>query len=153
MDPFEVGIPTYTHSGTLETGEGGVDVGKPINWIELEFYNTNTDPLYATDWYIRSMEITAPDPVGVPGDFNEDDTVDAADYAMWAKLGNTPLPNDEGAATPEARYAVWAANFGATAGSGGGANSSVPEPGTFVYLVAAAGSLLWYRRRTSVFPE
>jgi hypothetical protein len=150
MDPFQAGVPTHMASGTLEPGEGGIDVGKTIDWIELEFYNTDSNPGYATDWYIRSMEITAPDPVGEPGDFNEDGKVDAADYVIWRKnTGNSALPNDNGLATQAERFSLWRSNFGnmAMPGGGAGGGSAIPEPGTFVYLVGAiAGLSLWRRR-------
>ena len=122
MDPFEAGVPTYTHSGTLEPGEMNQDIGKVIDWIELEFYNTGHNPAYATDWYIRSMEITVADPVGEPGDFNDDGKVDAADYVVWRKnTGNSALPNDNGLATQPERFNLWRGNFGNMAMPGGGA--------------------------------
>jgi hypothetical protein len=89
-----------------------------------------------------------PFPTGIPGDFTEDDKVDAADYALWAKLGNAPLPNDNGVATQAERYALWAANFGQTAGSGGGGNGAVPEPCSLV-LVAIGLMLLAGRARSA----
>jgi hypothetical protein len=46
------------------------------------------------------------------GDFNEDFKVDAADYVVWRKNGANPLPNDGGAATANARFDLWRANFG-----------------------------------------
>ena len=54
---------------------------------------------------------------GLPGDYNNDGTVDAADYTVWRdNLGSTQfLPND---ITPDvvdqSDYDVWFANFGAT---------------------------------------
>jgi hypothetical protein len=151
MDPFQAGVPTYMNSGTLDPGEMNEHIGKPINWIEFEFYNTATSASYATDWHIRSIEITSPDPVGEPGDFNNDGKVGAADYVIWRKnTGNSPLPNDNGLATQAERFNLWRSNFGnmTMPGSGGGAGggSAIPEPGTFVYLVAAfAGLSLWRR--------
>jgi hypothetical protein len=61
---------------------------------------------------------------GVPGDYNANGTVDAADYAVWRKaLGTTYTAQ---------QYNVWRAHFGETAGSGAGANANaaVPEPAT-----------------------
>jgi hypothetical protein len=81
------------------------------------------------------MEITGPDPPGLPGDFNKDGKVDTADYVMWRK--------DNSVGT----YDEWKTNFGAVqAGSGGGA---VPEPGSFVLLVAAFTGLALAGRRTT----
>jgi hypothetical protein len=71
---------------------------------------------------------------GMPGDFNDDGTVDAADYVTWRKT--------EGTSTG---YNAWRTNFGQPAGIGAGAsaNATVPEPTTLMILiVAAVGSRL-----------
>jgi autotransporter-associated beta strand protein len=54
------------------------------------------------------------------GDFNGDDTVDAADYVVWRKneTANNPLPNDGGATDQAARFNLWRANFGETGATG-----------------------------------
>ncbi len=56
---------------------------------------------------------------GAPGDFNDNDIVDAADYTLWqdAVGTNTPLANDDQLGTPigNAHYALWKANFGRVA--------------------------------------
>jgi hypothetical protein len=75
---------------------------------------------------------------GVPGDYNGNGTVDAADYTEWRdNLGGTSLQN-EGGISPgtvdQADYDFWKSRFGATSGSGGGAGIAAPEP--------AAGFLL-----------
>jgi hypothetical protein len=81
--------------------------------------------------------ITTALPPGVAGDFNNDGTVDAADYVVWRKHNgtNTPLPNDNGLGTPisSAHYDLWRASFGNMAGGGSGL-AAVPEPGSIVLL-------------------
>jgi hypothetical protein len=69
----------------------------------------------------------------VPGDYDHDGLVSAADYVVWSKNGGTP-----------AAYETWRAHFGQTAGSGSSVsvNSAVPEPATMVLLIAAAGGCL-----------
>jgi hypothetical protein len=123
--------------------------GAEIDWIEFTFFNGITDltPTLAerqTDLYIRSMEIISPLPPGQPGDFNDDDKVDAADYVVWRKNNSTnnALPNDDGLGTPigPAHFNLWRENFGEMLGAGGESGArAVPEPGTLVFLVAAAG--------------
>ena len=74
----------------------------------------------------------------LPGDFNLDGSVDAADYVVWRKTDGT-----------QTGYDTWRTNFGQTAGSGSGAsaNATVPEPTTLVLLiVAACGSCLQRRQ-------
>jgi microcystin-dependent protein len=77
----------------------------------------------------------------LPGDFNADGTVNAADYVTWRKASGTP-----------AQYAEWRAHFGQSAGAGsmigatGSASAAAPEPGTIVLVFLA---LLFVARRRS----
>jgi formylglycine-generating enzyme required for sulfatase activity len=73
----------------------------------------------------------------LPGDFNHDGSVDAADYVAWRKGLGTIYTQDD--------YNDWLANFGVTLGSGAGGNGSdhatspiVPEPATVYLLVFGA---------------
>lgn len=74
---------------------------------------------------------------GLPGDFNSDGTVNAADYVTWRKNDgpNATLPNDNGVGNQAARYSLWRTNFGNPPGSGSGLNGAqVPEPATCALL-------------------
>jgi hypothetical protein len=79
-------------------------------------------------------------PVGVSGDYNNNGTVDAADYVVWRNAGPADtLPNDTTPGTVNgADYDLWKSRFGATSGSGSLAGSAVPEPST-VFLLAVGG--------------
>ncbi|QDV73881.1 Glycosyl hydrolase catalytic core [Planctomycetes bacterium K2D] len=74
----------------------------------------------------------------LPGDYNDDGVVDAADYTVWRdSFGEAPgsLPNDtDGGVIGQAQYATWAANYG----SEREAAAAIPEPSGLVLLVAAA---------------
>ncbi len=75
----------------------------------------------------------------LPGDFNFDGSVDAADYVVWRKNGGTP-----------AEYQTWLANFGQTAAGSGSAGpvdapSAVPEPASLALLLM--GVALWATSR------
>ncbi|HEY3395674.1 MAG TPA: hypothetical protein VGK58_23430, partial [Lacipirellulaceae bacterium] len=76
----------------------------------------------------------------LPGDFNFNGVVDAADYAVWRKRGGT---HDD--------YNIWRANFGRTANRGNGAGASrsefaVPEPlSSALALLALAIAILCRR--------
>jgi hypothetical protein len=84
-------------------------------------------------------------PVGSPrpGDFNDDGSVDAADYVAWR--------NGLGGEYDETDYADWRANFGANSAAATAQNSSalamspVPEPMTLLLLSFAVmlGLLGW----------
>jgi hypothetical protein len=80
----------------------------------------------------------------LPGDYNQNGTVDAADYVLWRNGG--PLQNDATPGVQPGDYDVWRANFGQTAGNGAGAdvNAPVPEPTSFLLMAVAAG--WWFRR-------
>jgi hypothetical protein len=91
-----------------------------------------------------------------PGDYNFNNTVDAADYAFWRKLngGSNPFQLDNevpnttpGTVTVEDRDA-WQSRFGNSApGSGLGGSGSVPEPAAMVLIVSAlVGGVLTRRR-------
>ncbi|HEY3393052.1 MAG TPA: PEP-CTERM sorting domain-containing protein, partial [Lacipirellulaceae bacterium] len=73
--------------------------------------------------------VTGPDVL--PGDFNEDGKVDAADYVVWRKTNGS-----------QESYNLWRTNFGRTSGSGTslGAAAAAPEPSSA--LLGAFGMVL-----------
>lgn len=76
--------------------------------------------------------------IGLPGDYNNDGFVDAADYTVWRDNlnTNTSLPNDSTPGTvTQADYDVWVNNFG----SSNAVTTSVPEPGSIVLLSLLLG--------------
>ena len=94
--------------------------------------------------------------VAVPGDYNNNGIVDAADYVVWRKHLNESfqLQNEVAGTTPgtvtQDDYNAWRARFGNTSGSGAGSDlsaASVPEPTTSVLVVFAAMIAFGSRRR------
>jgi hypothetical protein len=71
------------------------------------------------------IETVFPD---LPGDYNFDGAVDAADYVLWRT-------NDGSVAG----YEAWRDNFGGMAGvgNGSGASAVVPEPAALMILAVA----------------
>jgi hypothetical protein len=89
---------------------------------------------------------------GVPGDYNNNGVVDAADYGLWRKGG--PLANevDSPGTVNGADYTAWLARFGNTSGSGAGSGigaAAVPEPTAVLLVAAGLGACLMTVRRRS----
>ena len=74
----------------------------------------------------------------IPGDYNQDGNVDAADYVVWRK---TEEPQDG--------YDVWRTHFGEERGSGSGAiaSAAVPEPASLLQIILVAAVMFTPRRR------
>ncbi len=71
---------------------------------------------------------------GLPGDYNSDGRVDAADYTVWRDGGSPD--------STQAGYDLWAANYGSVSGS----PASIPEPNTLLLLFGSLGVLTATRR-------
>jgi autotransporter-associated beta strand protein len=87
---------------------------------------------------------------GLPGDFNNDSKVDAADYVTWRinETANLALPNDNGVGNQPARYSLWSQNFGNPgAGGGPGRSAAAPEPVSVAMLLTGVAILGLWRRR------
>jgi hypothetical protein len=108
-----------------------VEVRETIGGDENEFYGrvyTGTVPV-------------------LPGDYNDDGTVDAADYVVWRDNEGAPhgtLPNDiNGGTIGPPQYNTWRAHFGEPTGEGTAAansftNATVPEPSSLMLLMVMA---------------
>jgi hypothetical protein len=91
----------------------------------------------------------------LPGDYNQDGTVNAADYTVWRNnLGSlTALPNDNTPGVDAGDYDRWKTHFGESAGSGASAsvdaasvNAAVPEPSALVLFAGTLIALAMLRR-------
>jgi hypothetical protein len=118
----------------------GVPADPPASVFFTLFQNSAEDdamgnPTGEHAFYFDNLKIERPG-ADIPGDYNHDGTVDAADYVVWRK-------NDESSDG----YTTWRTNFGRTAGPGaaltGGA--AVPEPAAIIQFLIAI-SLLLHRR-------
>ena len=87
----------------------GVEYAYGIELIDEEgFYTEN-----------RSIAQSQPFRYALPGDFNVDGTVDAADYVEWREELGTIYDQDD--------YRVWRSHFGASFGPGSGARYPPPR--------------------------
>jgi len=116
-DTAEGWVPfVFEETITNPTGQAWVALGVRVAW------ETHRD--YWIDHVVVSTSTV------IPGDYNHDGNVDAADYVVWRKTDGT-----------QAGYDLWRAHFGETAGSGSEArsNAAVPEPVALPLLMFAAG--------------
>jgi hypothetical protein len=136
---------------TILTATGGVT----NNTLALAASDTGK---YSLGFTANSVTLTVlvSESAGLAGDYNDDGTINAADYTVYRNCksgvgGCTVLPNDP---TPGSitisDYQYWKDNYGATgAGSGSGLGSgSVPEPSSIaLLLIAALGACGLVRQR------
>ena len=87
----------------------------------------------------------------LPGDYNNNGTVDAGDYVVFRKYFNTThvLPNDSiGGTIGPAQFNQWRANFGKPSGSGVSVGT-VPEPTALFLLLAGILATCFHRGKQS----
>lgn len=77
---------------------------------------------------------------GLPGDYNEDGAINAADYTVWRDRlgGGTSLPNDDTTGVGPDDYDRWSMHFGENAAAGSIQPDAVPEPSDLQLLILAA---------------
>jgi uncharacterized protein YjbI with pentapeptide repeats len=136
---FAPGVDVATQSGrTIDlfdwTGvvpTGAFTVSSPYTWNLSNLYTTGEVALTAVP--------------SLPGDFNLDGTVDAADYVVWRK-GISVAPTQE-------NYYIWRTHFGQPGGSSAtllavkSLSVAVPEPATSTLAVVCIIGLFPSKRR------
>ncbi len=103
-------------------------------------------------WFGLRIGSLAPVTPGLDGDYNDDGTVDAADYTIWRDnlgLSDTALngngSGDASGLVVAADYTLWSGNFGSSNSSS--TASSIPEPATSTIMLAATCLLTFHRKR------
>jgi hypothetical protein len=134
LDPLaDNGGPTMTRA--LCTGSPAIDAGDPVLAVPPDFDQRGEPFMRVFDGDgaggeridIGAFELQ-PLPPAFFGDYNRDDSVDAADYVVWRKFfGTTGVPaysaadGDGDATIDQDDYGVWEQNFGETPSGGSGA--------------------------------
>ena len=110
--------PSWDNSWTVGRGQFA---GQPADW-----FDGIIDEVRLTNAALSPAEFLFDSPVPqLIGDYNDDRSVDAADYVVWRKTG---INGPQG-------YTDWRANFGKTAPAA--AAAAVPEPATSALFVSA----------------
>jgi autotransporter-associated beta strand protein len=132
---------------------GGLVLGGTTETVPGTYGSTSSLATFQFDEYFSgSGVITLAPPAGVPGDYNNNGKVDAADYVLWRKGGT--LANDPTPGNQLSDYDFWRARFGNPPGSGSGLGScAVPEPGTIAILTAVVPLLGALRFRNQAIIE
>ncbi len=136
-------IQALADAGTLSATDG---------WMEFMLITTTGNFDTPVTYYIDSWRFTGELP-GLDGDYNDDGTIDAADYTTWRDVmtaGGTELANDPTPGTvDETDYDYWKAHYGETAGAGAALSlAAVPEPASAVLAIVALGLVGLLRRRS-----
>jgi autotransporter-associated beta strand protein len=129
------GTPNVADTGFMNLGAG---INETIDMLVLgattqvmgTYGSSLSGAMFMLDEYFAGTGIltVTSGPAVLPGDYNNDGKVNAADYVVWRK--------NPGAFPPDA-YDTWRANFGNPPGSGAGLDAgAVPEPGTMLVLLS-----------------
>lgn len=132
---------TVVHNGVLKNGglQEIVQASTGNNRVDLRFGWDSQQEIYIlskTDGWIRRLAITP-----LAGDYNQDGSIDAADYTVWRDSLNDSVVVGAGAdgradgVIDHEDYALWVANFGTSQNAVG---TVVPEPGALMLLAIAA---------------
>lgn len=82
----------------------------------------------------------------LPGDYNGDSVVDAADFTVWRDILGAPsgtIPNNiNGGPIREAQYDTWKSHFGDAFFGGSLLTTVVPEPPMALQVLASVGLCL-----------
>lgn len=113
--------------------------GHHVLWIAWQ----RDDPVGEV-FFSTSDIMVAPADNGLPGDFTNDGSVDAADYTVWRDHLGAPagsLPNDaDGGNIGIVQYVRWKNNFGTS----GTRATAVPEPTFLSMATLSAIALAWH---------
>jgi len=120
------GSPLFSQTGAPLDGTANTAVQS----LRISAYGTGSSADGSKELFFDNLSVTG---VGVLGDYNNNGSVDAADYVVWRNtLGATGsgLPadgNGNGAVDPE-DYTIWRSLFGSASATASSQELVVPEP-------------------------
>ncbi|MCI0333144.1 MAG: hypothetical protein L0228_07970 [Planctomycetes bacterium] len=166
VDSYGVWVGAPGGPFTKVGGQEGIEGPLGATAIPDVFYDTFKVDLSSVANFTAATEVRLyfwhDGPRALPGDYNQNERVDTADYVVWRKAGPTDiLPNDPTPGVVDASdYDFWKANYGTElflgldaridnvrlrgnvldAGSGSG-SAGVPEPASITSLLLLGGVL------------
>ena len=153
---YNSGVVPWLAWGPYSWADGLNPRSDGLTWERGDFVNDGTHPSQSGETKVGNMlmdfflnsEFTQPWFVSLPGDYNKNGSVDAADYVVWRDDPNRT----------QAQYDVWRANFGRTVGTVSGSEladpwqSNVPEPAT-LWLLSFTALMLSERKAVRGLPN
>jgi phospholipase/lecithinase/hemolysin len=145
-DPAAFGLTNVTDAAApgLEPGASSYNTGQmAANANEYIFWD-DLHPTAAVHAHLAQRALAL---FVLPGDYNQDGTVDAADYVVWRDMlgqsgGAFPADGNSDGRVDVGDYDLWRAGFGHTATSGRTSsdisNRQVPEPASLLLICVAA---------------
>ena len=121
------GGPTMTHAPVADSP--AVNAGSNSQGLVTDQRGSTYSRVVGGSADIGAVELQTTATVHPPGDYNEDNNVDAADYVVWRKtLGATVTPysgadGDGSGSVQPGDYDVWRTNFGSTSAAAGMASA------------------------------
>jgi hypothetical protein len=143
-------VPQYGQAFEIITAGGGIDGAFDTALLPTLGGGLCFDVLY--DLHAVTLAVA-----GVPGDYNFDGTVDAADYSVWRKTSGQsgaalPADGNQDGTINSTDFNIWRSNFGMSYTPGAGASNSgndvIPEPSS-IFLILIATFIYAPRRRAS----
>jgi hypothetical protein len=155
LSPVTGGAALFTQTGGALAGTAGASIAT----LHISDYGTGSSSNGSKEYFFDDLMITA---AGIPGDYNNNGTVDAADFVSWrATLGQT-VPSSSGAdgnnngRIDVGDYDVWRAHFGQSTGASinlpqpANLGIAVPEPAEITTFLLAVFVMIPGRRGTPV---
>jgi hypothetical protein len=140
LNPVNATSPSITHMGTL--------TATPIDRLVLRQADDYAGKQLIDNVVVATTfadALSGGADVGVPGDFNSDRVVDAADYVVWREnrtlTGANPADGNGDLVVDDLDYEFWRKRFGNTSGAATGSLTGIPEPATALMLVEVVA--LW----------
>ncbi|WP_442482122.1 PEP-CTERM sorting domain-containing protein [Aeoliella sp. SH292] len=134
-----LGSSTLSNTAVLPLGTG---YNTAVDGQDLEFYVNTTG---TAELFLPGRVVYVGGTAELFGDYNNDGTVNLADYTVWRdNLGAASLTNEDPSASPGVvnaiDYQVWKSNFGESSSGSLVGSTSVPEPSGLL-LLALAGAI------------